>query len=367
MKIRKVALIGVYPPPVGGISVHIERLCDLLEHRDIPYTVYDNTQGVKERPVVYTGPIEKWSLRYLFTCKEDVIHVHFLRWQVRVILALLALRGKRVIFTVHSMRDEERQPSLFQRLLIGLTGLLSHAFVVVNPAFRDKLVSYGIPEKKIHVIPPFLPPRIKNTEWSDEIRAFLAADGKEGEPDDDIQIVMANGAIGTFYQGQDLYGADLFVDLCKRVVETHDNVRFLYCVTHVVDRDYYRQLQEKVQERGLTRYFLFAETPAEYHLLLSRAALFIRPTNSDGNAISVYEAIQMGVPTLASDAVERLPQAILFANRNLDDLYEKTMAVLEGRLRTEEANQSLPDYGEELLALYGVTRSSFSSEGRARD
>jgi hypothetical protein len=39
----RIALIGPYPPPYGGISVHIQRMAAHLEAEDIEYVIYDDS------------------------------------------------------------------------------------------------------------------------------------------------------------------------------------------------------------------------------------------------------------------------------------------------------------------------------------
>lgn len=60
-KTKSVAEIGVYPPPAGGISVHVERLCDRLEQEQVPFIIYDGNGegGEKNRAVVPIPEIEK--------------------------------------------------------------------------------------------------------------------------------------------------------------------------------------------------------------------------------------------------------------------------------------------------------------------
>lgn len=346
MRLRKLAQVGVYPPPVGGISVHVQRLCRALDERGIPVTVYDNTPGQKERDVVYTGKVEWWALRYWFTCREDVIHVHFLRWQVRLLLSLLALRGKRVILTIHNMRGEEQGVPGWKRLVIRLTGRLAHRFIVVNPSFVDKLVALGVRREKIVYIPPFIPGEADEVPLSSELEAFLAGSG--------TKLLLANGAVGSYHKGVDLYGIDLLLELAERLCAVRSDLRFVFCVTHIADQGYYEKLQQQLAERKLDKVFRFLLAPPEYQTLLKRAAVFLRPTTSESYGISVYEALYAGVPVVASDAAIRPKGTVVFADRNLDDLTAKTLAALNGAGAVGERVAELPDYVERIIAQYGL-------------
>ncbi len=55
--------------------------------------------------------------------------------------------------------------------------------------------------------------------------------------------------------------------------------------------------------------------------------IFLRPTNTDGDSLSIREAIYSGIPTIASDIVERPFGTITFKNRVVSDLFEKKFLV----------------------------------------
>ncbi len=58
------------------------------------------------------------------------------------------------------------------------------------------------------------------------------------------------------------------------------------------------------------------------------ADLMVRPTYRDGYGISVAEALHFGCPAIASDVCRRAKGAIIFKNRDFDDLIEKARRVL---------------------------------------
>ena len=59
-----------------------------------------------------------------------------------------------------------------------------------------------------------------------------------------------------------------------------------------------------------------------------KGTIFIRPTNTDGDSISVREALYFDIPCISSDVVPRPPGTIVFKNRNTDDLIIKIKDVL---------------------------------------
>jgi glycosyltransferase involved in cell wall biosynthesis len=57
--------------------------------------------------------------------------------------------------------------------------------------------------------------------------------------------------------------------------------------------------------------------------LMSRSDVFVRPTLSDGDSISVREATSLGIPVVASRIGARPSGAILFEPGNVEDMLSK--------------------------------------------
>lgn len=310
MKKKTIAIIGVLPPPYGGISVHIERLCGALAELDIPYVIYDESkQSEKNDHVVPIDQIERWSMRYLFKKNEDIIHNHFLRWKVRFTLSLLRLKGKKVIHTVHSLREEHY--SIVHLIMIYFTGLLSNHFIVVNEEIKEKLLKLKIPANKITVIPAFIRPI---EDESITIPTYI-----NDVFENYSQVMIANGGIGNLQDGEELYGLDLCIEMFKSIADKRPNVAFLYCVTHVTNEDAEKRFREQLTKYGLNQRFMLIKEKMPLYPLLKKSNMFVRPTRSDGDAISIREALYYKVPVITSDVVKRPAGVKLFKNNDLQE------------------------------------------------
>lgn len=346
-----IAIVGVYPPPLGGISVHIKRLSHILKARGIPFVIIDGS-GEPKSPQqedsriidVPTEKIERWCLRYLFQRNEKIVFNHFLRWKVRFFLSLLKLKGVRVVHTVHSYRSAE-QFSALERMMIKLTGRLSDHFIAVTDEVKDRLLKVGVPEHKISVIPAFIPPdetEAAVTNVPDDVWSFF---------DRHEQVIVANGGIGNLYNGADLYGADLCVESFIRLAREHPRLGYVFGITHVVDDTKLTELRRRLDEAGLAERFLWVHEQMPLYPLLRRAALFVRPTNSDGDALSIREALYAGTPVVTSDVVKRPAGVITFRNRDADDFTAKCHAVLAGETNGS-VHEGLPQSGASEQAAY---------------
>ncbi|CEH27624.1 hypothetical protein AM501_16530 [Aneurinibacillus migulanus] len=324
-KTKSVAEIGVYPPPAGGISVHVERLCDRLEQKQVPFIIYDGNGegGEKNRAVVAIPEIEKWSWKYIWQKNEDIIHNHFLRWQMRFTLSLLKLKGKKVVHTVHSLRNDSEQLGLAQRIMVYLTGLLSDHFVAVSDEIKEKLLELRIPERKISVIPAFIPPTVDMETDIKRIPAYILE-----VFDRYSHVIVANGGVGNLYNGDELYGLDLCIDMFSKLARENKQLGFVYCITHVVDQDLLERYEERIAAHGLEERFLLVYEKIPFYPLIQKAALFVRPTVSDGDAVSIREALYFGTPTVSSDVVKRPNGVVTFANRDAEDFTKACREVL---------------------------------------
>jgi glycosyltransferase involved in cell wall biosynthesis len=82
--------------------------------------------------------------------------------------------------------------------------------------------------------------------------------------------------------------------------------------------------------------------------LMACCDVFVRPTTYDGDALSVREALMLGVPCVASDVCVRPEGTRLFRTGDVEALVARVReAVAGGRVRVAQ-----PDMGPVLLGLY---------------
>ena len=101
----ELAIIGPFPPPIGGIAIPLQRLLPYLQREDIDYFVY-NTSGSAELPgqmLSVASNSRRWFLRYLFTSREPVVYIMTNQWPVWASSWILSrVRGKKVVLSFHS-------------------------------------------------------------------------------------------------------------------------------------------------------------------------------------------------------------------------------------------------------------------------
>jgi glycosyltransferase involved in cell wall biosynthesis len=346
--IEPVTLIGSYPPPYGGVSVHIKRLKSFLERQGIDVTVLaDPGSGSDGGRVIAKRLGLPWYLKQALPGARRLFHFHTSgidSARLRA-LSLLARCGRKVILTLHSLRE----PAGGRERGFGAGALRSFSRIIcVGPAIQDRLLELGVPEERVSVISPYLPP-----ERSDETRQAIAPEVdrflRSRRP-----IFTASAYRLTFHDNQDVYGLDLCIDLCRELLPDHPQLGFVFALPAIGDEGYFAAMQERIAASGIGDHFCFARSATEYWPIIERSTVLVRPTSTDSYGVSVMEAIDLGVPAIASDVCRRAPGAILFRSRDFESLLETSRRVLGNLVEYRDAltKYRTAGSGEAVLSLY---------------
>ncbi|WP_072054752.1 glycosyltransferase family 4 protein [Aliivibrio fischeri] len=345
---KKVAIFGTYPPPIGGTSIHIKRLRDLLRKK-FDVTVYNTFFGSinKEKGVVNVENKKKWYLKYFFNIQEDIISCHSHSWVERFILVLVAkIRNKKIIITYHSLRKDIKSESFITQKLASFVLKFASNHISINDNIKLKLLEFGTDNEKIINLPTFLLPNyIDNELDNDEIIKVISTSSF---------TICSNASNNNKHLGVDLYGFDLCVNTFRKVVEFKENAKFIYILTRITDFTYYEEMKETIKRYNLENKFYLFVTSLDYSSLLLNCDLSIRATCSDTYGLSVGESIHLNTPCIASDVCPRTEGAILFKNRSEDELYRSIVRVISEKEKEKEILKliNVKDYSQETLDFF---------------
>jgi glycosyltransferase involved in cell wall biosynthesis len=311
----KVLLIGSYPPPLGGVGVFVKRYRHELEGAGHAVDVIDPARFAKRE--LYLELYRATGRRY------DLISLNFPSFHMMMLLLARGRAGRTEVWDHNWRVLEEWNP--LRRGLYELFLRRCRELVLVAPHIKDYYLAHGV-ELPAHtrVRHAFLPPP---PEEEESIIATYPADVL-GFVRDSRPLVVANAFRVVLRDGVDLYGLDMCVRLVAGLKETYPNVGLLFALADVGEPSYFERIGGEVSARGLGRNVHFMTGQRELWPLFKRADLMVRPTLSDGYALSVAEALHFGCPVVASDAAERPPGATLFATRDGEDFLRKCRAVL---------------------------------------
>jgi glycosyltransferase involved in cell wall biosynthesis len=320
----KILLIGPMPLPSGGVSVHISRLLrKSKKHPHLELAVFDLRKLKLFRSNETSGGVI--SLLFFFLAAH-VVHIH-LSHPVKVFVARVCkLFGKKILYTQHNQREWKNQSSQ------AMINLASRILLVFDPG---EIPSNG------KVIPAFIPPD-KVGELSGELKSKIASYKK---------VILSirsdnNGRAGE----EDLYGFDLILKAVKEIPIIENTALLLVDPSGSSFLKYKGELKEVIEHSGIE--VICINENLDFPALLSKADLFIRASRSDGDSLSVREALQAGVTVLASDCVSRPEGCILFKSGDAVDLEGKIVSAV---ISKESRSFQQTDFSEEFFNEYIIS------------
>lgn len=271
---------------IGGVTVHVERLVGWLSRRGYPFEVCD----YKSLPL-------RGQVAMVRKCK--VVHIHASHPVLRLFYVVLGIvLGKKTILTVHG--DVGRFSGLknfIDQMAIRLCGVP----VLINRKSYEKARRWnGAAVMMSAFVPPF-----EEEPLSESLRLGIAESRKQGKT-----IVATNASAMSYDRtGNEIYGIRFLVDYFK-----DGKIRLYVSDPSAAYRNYYGL--ERVGEVE------FVTEKHSFYELIKAADIVVRATSTDGDSLSVKEALYAGRPVVATDCVDRPQGAILFRYNDADSLTE---------------------------------------------
>lgn len=322
-------ILGALPPPRGGVTTHIERLIPYLEEAGIKFVVLDHSRVLKKEGCVIS--LRREPIKMLFSFMHQgvkVLHCPLSTITIFKLMFLLFMSaiGIRLTITLVAAPEFTIGNSSLKLFYILVLSRFSSHIVATNRNYKELFVDHGIPENKVSVIPAFIPPKNISTE-----KQSISQDAVDfctnGKP---LIITYAYGP--DLYQGKDLYGLDLIAQVAKELRIDFPRVGFLVVIPEITNKSYFNELRTNIRENGLAPLFYFAiGNHFSFVQFLQYADLFIRATNTDGDALTLREALYYRVPSVASDVCYRPEGTALFHSRELPDLCRVVRRALDNK------------------------------------
>lgn len=319
---KKVLMIGPAPNRIGGVSTHINRLTSLLSG-SYEFDFIDEGRG--KQPGYFNLRSLNFLTYFRKLSKADVVHIHsgvFLLRLFHVLFAKILFR-KYVIVSVHHDLAVEGH--------IGITRkLLSYC----NCAILDSQVIYDSVYKKTShccykMMPAFLPP----IEVNEEMLPDYVEEWIKNVKQDSNSVLMCSSSysIGDF-NGADLYGNDLSIDAVKNLNKKNTGRSFyLLMILHNSDKhpEKLKLYKNKIEQVPKGHVLLLTES-INFISVIKKSDVVLRPTNTDGDSITIREALFYSKPIVASDCVDRPEGTCVFKTRDIEDFCDKILLAVDG-------------------------------------
>jgi glycosyltransferase involved in cell wall biosynthesis len=358
--LMRVTLVGSYPPPFGGVSVHLSRLASRLMDDGHKVQVFDTASLFGPKRDLTEDPpwVHRHMSRLLLALrsgpllKADVVHVHNPLSKLAAWTTSWARhKGIRIIVTVHSMRYTPQDLSPKKSKRVRNTLSRASEVVVVGPHLTP-LVQAFVPEVVTQVIPPFLLPLISEADRAG-LPPHVTEFGRTHSP-----VLSINGSDVVFEGGTEIYGLGTATVLLIELAQKHPRIGLIVALGKNSSPDYLSELEGLVETSGCGAGFMALVGSVKLPALLELSDVFMRPTTTDGDAMSVREALALGVPTIASDAVPRPQGVVLYRAGEASNLLEIADLVIEriANHRQILLNESTAEFYVPIKELYSDSR-----------
>jgi glycosyltransferase involved in cell wall biosynthesis len=314
----KVNIIGKVPPPIGGVTIHTLRLYKWLEKEkyiDIKISSLNKTD-IENTNIKYIGNYLIWILnKIIFGFKEDIVHYQGANYfgLIMLYIANVLHPNFKLILSVHGEgyvgRLEKRQ--YLKKIIYFILNRLE-LIITSGKHLKQQLLSVNI-TSSIVVIDPFLMPlEGDKKEYPQYVKDIINTDKF---------LICANAFnVDKIDEESDLYGLHLLSKVAIKLNDENIEYKMIIFIAIINDREYVDELFLE-----LKNVHIVSDNNVNGWQVIADSDLMIRPTSTDGDALSIKEALSFGVDVIASDVTPRNENVILFNYHDTDDLYEKVL------------------------------------------
>lgn len=326
VEMKKILLYGGCIFGDGGASKNIKRLIAYIDEHNVNYRCEAYHYNECGAPQSCVGKVKGFSVFNLIKNNNyDLVQMYStVDWKVQISVALTSLIcGNKVILSIRNDRfaDIYRNLRLFEKIILRFLFYRASYVIGVNKETNYLFVN----SKKLVIIPGFIKPS------TDEYRCDLPS-AVENFFISHRTVIASNASKLWKYKNIDLYGLDLAIDLLVSLKQKKvSDVGIFFVLSHIDSRhrDYLEELEAKILRLGLKDDFMIWKQSISFPTILERCDLSLRLTSSDGDAVSLRESLFLRTPVIASDVAPRPNGTVIFKSRDLADLTNKTLQVLE--------------------------------------
>jgi len=327
-----VYIFGRKPPPLGGVSVHIERVAAKLE-RQGNHVIYFNTLTEWRYRVFFLYLAYLFFYLLFFSKKNStwIYHTSYLKnafLEMKVLVFLKKIKKIKLIVVEHNCRYilslQENQVAAYQEILKCVDRQ-----IFIGTQTKNNFVARGACAEKTSLEGAFLPPKPEGSRscmsnYPKELALFMH---------NHYPIVLANASQMAYFKGADLYGFDQLILAFVQYQKKFCNAGLILMFSRKGDAELYNSLLILIEKYGLQKNVFILVGGYLLWPLLKYIDLFVRPAMSDGASVSVEEALYFNVPVVASDIGSRPKKCILYPVGNSQKLF---MAMCDKRIKLKK-------------------------------
>jgi len=356
---RRILIVGNWPPPLGGVSVHVQRLRSVLQARGAFVSVLEPTlsgpdadpQRHREPGVWRADSHAGFAARLTaLAARSELIHLHTsganaLSWLlVHAVGRAAQALSRPCIVTFHSGHLPAYVSTPARAVSARIALAPYRQIVAVSRDIELHLRRIGAPDERLIVLPAFGLDGHAAADPDEPFRSFR----QQHQP-----LLLAMLAPGAAYGGAEL------LEAFRQVLRHHPRAG-LVLYGHGTDG---ATLDASLQTLETMPLRLGAVSPPIALGMMRACDLFVRPTHVDGDALSVREALAMGARVVATQVGNR-PEGVTLCPPA--DAAALARACLDALGKPPPSTAVFgPDGLERLVSLYEQLQGEVASVRRA--
>lgn len=343
----KILLVGNFPPPFGGISSHVAALREKLIASNLSVAVLNATIPCRDSSsnvISSAGRLHFITNIFMHTRLFRMVHLHTnghnrRSWQlIRICGAACRLWKRPYLVTLHSGNCPEYIQGMkgMERILSMRALNKASGIIAVNERIRTSLTGFIDAQDRITVIPAYLGLVCKSEpSGSAPVQHFLRSRGP---------ILTSMLAFRPEYRVGDLLETVLrlkgeFPDLGLMILGSGQG-------REIVEAD--------VRRMNLGNNILIQVDmePKYIYDILQKSHVFIRSTAFDGDALSVREAMTLGIPVIATETDFRPEGVIKYGIGDVNGLCQRIRTALKKPHSAARTVGCEGDFFGEIMSVY---------------
>lgn len=270
---EKLLIIGKTPPPVGGVRIHVKRLTESLKKDGFDFLFYD---------------LSKFKLIQIIQKirEHKTIHLHTSNPSFRFFIsAFCRFSRKIIIVTFHGNLGRYNKIKNFFDIL---TVKLANYPVVLNDQSLEKAIRIN---KNTRKIPAFIPP-LKINQMNEKMKFDIISFSRN------FECIFCTNAFNISFDkdGNEIYGISMLVEIFLHYPEFG-----------LIFSDPSGKYSLYLEEKGISlpKNIKVIAVNHDFVEILKISDIYIRNTTTDGDSLSIKEALFFEKKVLTTDCVDR--------------------------------------------------------------
>lgn len=311
---QKVYFIGKLPLPLGGVTVFNERKVAALRSQGHEVCVVE--PSLRNLPYFFKALLDYRSSVLL---SASNIRLFFL-------VLVFGLARRTYFYDHNASRDFAGEGPLYSRIRKAAVSRFRQVLLVDGHLRKNYQIFPFFERISFSVESAFIPPVLSSEEgiissYPEQLQTLLRTEER--------RFVIASAFRPNLdAEGRDIYGLEETIRAFQALSHELPQCHFLVAIAQFGPDEFSARIRQQLEElvASRTNVSLLGGQSVLWPFF-RKGALFLRPTTTDGDSVSVREALYFGCPVIASDVVPR-PAGVMTFPLGGEDL----LAVVRQRL-----------------------------------